>query len=66
MKISVGVDIAAPPDAVWAVLEPIEHHVEWMSEAESIMDGSAALSLVARRAARRRDRRSNPARRMAS
>ena len=36
MKISVGVDIAAPPDAVWAVLEPIEHHVEWMSEAESI------------------------------
>ena len=36
MKLSVGVEIAAPPDDVWRVLEPIEHHVEWMSDAESI------------------------------
>jgi carbon monoxide dehydrogenase subunit G len=36
VRISIGVDIAAPPDAVWAVLEPIEHHVEWMRDAESI------------------------------
>jgi len=36
MKISVGVDLAAPPDSVWSVLEPIEHHVDWMSDAESI------------------------------
>ena len=36
MKLSVGVEIAASPDDVWRVLEPIEHHVEWMSDAESI------------------------------
>jgi uncharacterized protein YndB with AHSA1/START domain len=36
MKIAVGVTIAAPPERVWAVLEPIEQHVEWMADAESI------------------------------
>ncbi len=36
MKLDVGIEIAAPPADVWRVLEPIEHHVEWMSDAESI------------------------------
>jgi carbon monoxide dehydrogenase subunit G len=41
MKLSVAVEIAAPPTDVWRVLEPIEHHVEWMSDAESITFTSA-------------------------
>jgi carbon monoxide dehydrogenase subunit G len=36
VKLSVGIEIAAPPAAVWRVLEPIEHHVEWMTDAEAI------------------------------
>jgi len=36
MKLKVGVTIAAPPSAVWAVIEPIERHVEWMSDAVEI------------------------------
>lgn len=36
MHISVSVDLDAPPDAVWAVIEPIESHVEWMADAERI------------------------------
>jgi uncharacterized protein YndB with AHSA1/START domain len=30
------VDIARPPAAVWAAVERIETHVEWMADAESI------------------------------
>ncbi|MGQ0825234.1 MAG: SRPBCC family protein [Actinomycetota bacterium] len=36
MRIRVGVTIDAPPSAVWDVLEPIERHTEWMSDAQSI------------------------------
>jgi hypothetical protein len=36
MKIRVGITIDAPPDQTWRVLEPIEHHVDWMADAESI------------------------------
>ena len=35
-RISVGIDIDAPPADVWEVVEPIERHVEWMADAESI------------------------------
>ena len=41
MMISVGVTIAAPPARVWAELEPIEHHVEWMADAETITFATA-------------------------
>ncbi len=34
--ISIGADYDAPPDRVWEVLEPIESHVDWMADAESI------------------------------
>ena len=36
MKLRVGITIFAPPEAVWRVIEPIEHHVDWMADAESI------------------------------
>ncbi len=36
MNIRVGVTISAPPQAVWNVIEPIEHHVEWMHDARAI------------------------------
>jgi hypothetical protein len=36
VKIKVGVTIDASPQAVWRVVEPIERHVEWMADAESI------------------------------
>ena len=35
-RISVSIDIDASPAAVWDVVEPIERHVEWMADAESI------------------------------
>jgi hypothetical protein len=35
-RIVVAVDIAAPPSAVWQVVEPIERHVEWMADAVAI------------------------------
>jgi uncharacterized protein YndB with AHSA1/START domain len=34
--IVVSVDFDAPPVTVWRVIEPIEHHVEWMADASSI------------------------------
>ena len=34
--VRVGVDIDAPPSAVWAVLEPVERHVDWMADAVAI------------------------------
>jgi carbon monoxide dehydrogenase subunit G len=36
MKINVAVDIDATADAIWRVIEPIERHVDWMADAESI------------------------------
>lgn len=35
-RIRVARDIAAPVEAVWRVVEPVERHVEWMADAESI------------------------------
>jgi len=34
--IRVAIDIAAPVERVWQVVEPIERHVDWMADAESI------------------------------
>ena len=36
VTVTVSVVINAPPSEVWAVIEPIETHVEWMADAESI------------------------------
>lgn len=36
MKIRVGITIAAPTDEVWRLIEPVERHVDWMADAESI------------------------------
>ena len=35
-RVVVSADYDAPPDRVWAVLEPVEDHVEWMADAEAI------------------------------
>lgn len=32
----VAVEIDAVPQRVWAVIEPVERHIEWMADAESI------------------------------
>ena len=42
MRLRVGITIDAPPADVWRVIEPIEHHVDWMADAESITFTSAA------------------------
>jgi carbon monoxide dehydrogenase subunit G len=34
--IRVSIDIDAPVDRVWQVVEPVERHVDWMADAESI------------------------------
>ena len=34
--ITVSADYAVTPEQLWAVLEPIERHVDWMADAESI------------------------------
>jgi uncharacterized protein YndB with AHSA1/START domain len=36
VRIRVGITIDAPPAATWRVVEAIEHHVDWMADAESI------------------------------
>ena len=36
MTVSVSIVIDAPPSVVWGLIEPIESHVEWMADAESI------------------------------
>jgi len=36
MKIKVAVVIDAPPEVVWRVVEQIERHVDWMTDAQSI------------------------------
>ncbi len=35
-RIQVAVEIDATPETVWAVVEPIERHVDWMADAETI------------------------------
>ena len=35
-RIDVSVEIAAPPDRVWNVVEPIENHIDWMHDAVAI------------------------------
>ncbi len=35
-RIEVAVELDATPDEVWAVVEPIERHVDWMADAETI------------------------------
>jgi hypothetical protein len=34
--IHVSIDIDATPDAVWQVVEPVEHHIDWMHDAVAI------------------------------
>jgi len=36
VRIRVGITIAAAPVDVWRVIEPVERHVDWMADAESI------------------------------
>lgn len=40
-RVHVGIEIDADPDTVWQVVEPIERHVDWMADAESIRFTSA-------------------------
>lgn len=35
-SIYVSIVIDAPPAAVWATVEPVERHVDWMADAEAI------------------------------
>jgi uncharacterized protein YndB with AHSA1/START domain len=35
-QLSVAIDIAATPEQVWQVVEPVESHVEWMHDAVAI------------------------------
>jgi hypothetical protein len=35
-RIEVSIDLDAPPDRVWELLEPIERHVDWMADAVEI------------------------------
>ena len=48
VNLLVGITIAAPPAEVWRVIEPIEHHVDWMADAESITFTSATHAASAR------------------
>lgn len=34
--VTVSIDLDASPAAVWRVVEPIEHHVDWMADAVAI------------------------------
>lgn len=36
MRIRIGITIGAAPAEVWRVVEPLERHVDWMADAESI------------------------------
>jgi carbon monoxide dehydrogenase subunit G len=36
VRIRVGISIDATPETIWQTVEPIEHHVDWMADAESI------------------------------
>lgn len=35
-EISVSVELDAPPERVWEVVEPVENHVDWMADAVAI------------------------------
>ena len=35
-RITVSIELDAPPDRVWHVVEPIERHVDWMADAVAI------------------------------
>jgi hypothetical protein len=35
-RITVGIDLAASPERVWDVVEPVERHVDWMADAVAI------------------------------
>lgn len=35
-RIQVAIEIDAPPDRVWQVVEPVERHVDWMADAVAI------------------------------
>jgi len=35
-EISVSIEIDATPAAVWAVVEPVERHIDWMNDAVAI------------------------------
>lgn len=35
-RIRVSIDISAPIERVWQIVEPVERHVDWMADAESI------------------------------
>ena len=35
-RITVSIEIDAPPQRVWEVVEPIERHVDWMTDAVAI------------------------------
>jgi len=41
MRLRVGITIGASPAEVWRVIEPIEHHPDWMLDAVSITFTSA-------------------------
>ena len=41
MSVSVAITIDAPPARVWEVIEPIETHIDWMTDAVSITFTSA-------------------------
>lgn len=36
MRIRVGITIDASTDDTWRIVEPIEHHVDWMADADTI------------------------------
>jgi carbon monoxide dehydrogenase subunit G len=36
VKITVGINIDAPPNTIWQTVEAIERHIEWMADAETI------------------------------
>jgi carbon monoxide dehydrogenase subunit G len=44
--VTVSIDIDAPPDRVWAELEDLPSHVEWMADAESMTITSEQTSGV--------------------
>ncbi len=35
-RITVSIDLDAPPSRVWEIVEPIERHVDWMADAVAI------------------------------
>lgn len=34
--ITISVEIDAPPERVWQIVEPVEHHIDWMHDAVAI------------------------------